>query len=594
MDSAAIIESSIFAEIIEREVQLMERSNLLIYRLMSGDSEHKYKHAGTLGKPPDRFIEDTSEKFPVYQCLADDCDEIFIGQPMSCGAANETTDNNPNDLCPSCKSRLKYKDKSYKAKNMQKIQCMTAMWSSTTNEIKQEEEFNSLCDTDSNASLQSCELEVMESIYPNEIDIIIPAPLKAGDQCACFSLRIPSLTTYSKNCHCLERNSSPDNKIDHVCNIERKMSRVTSQVRLVFHMPTGYPETASLIVKLQIGNLSMSEFDTNMKRSLLEKLQQAIQSAIGEPSAFSCMQAATDWLNSLRDYYLIARKKDQESHAKLKLQHLRQHEARALSIILNTYKTYARQCGRCGLGPVVVDRECKDLAAFHGHRLNNRNRIDNSCPRCSWFVLTWDLWPKWNGQPSSENWKDPEESLWSTSDTMRTPEQELARKEYLRKQERVNTMCLVASLRSHAKQCAKCGYGPVMKEYCDILTSHHGEERNGVRINNSCPACGWLAQFWSDWKPWNGKLWTLEDNRKQKKANECKGDEEVSIMSGGDRETQTEETIALVEAVALVAVPEVITILDDRKDLFTERGEEEEEEEKEKSLTSSIEETGKS
>lgn len=167
------------------------------------------------------------------------------------------------------------------------------------------------------------------------------------------------------------------------------------------------------------------------------------------------MQAAMEWQESLPIMYRNAQQKEQERNAKLKQHNVRIHETKMFAEIIKVYKTYARQCGRCGLGPVLVDRQCKDLAAYHGHKTIYNCRIDNSCPRCSWFVMTWDLWPKWNGQRATEGWKDPEQSLWSTTDVVLTPEQEKARQLYVQKQERVNTMCLVAALRSHARQCTK-------------------------------------------------------------------------------------------------------------------------------------------
>lgn len=55
----------------------------------------------------------------------------------------------------------------------------------------------------------------------------------------------------------------------------------------------------------------------------------------------------------------------------------------------------ARQCGSCGFGP-IEHMACWDLQAHQGQQVGNA-RIDNRCPRCSWFNRDIRAWPAWDG-----------------------------------------------------------------------------------------------------------------------------------------------------------------------------------------------------
>jgi hypothetical protein len=56
----------------------------------------------------------------------------------------------------------------------------------------------------------------------------------------------------------------------------------------------------------------------------------------------------------------------------------------------------ARQCGQCGVGP-VLHAACWDLEAHQGER-HGAARINNGCPRCGWFSRDINDWPTWNGK----------------------------------------------------------------------------------------------------------------------------------------------------------------------------------------------------
>lgn len=66
-----------------------------------------------------------------------------------------------------------------------------------------------------------------------------------------------------------------------------------------------------------------------------------------------------------------------------------------------------------------------------------------------------------------------------------------------------------------ARQCGKCGFGPVAKKGCDDLKRHDKEvvaaasagDKKAGQYDNTCKSCGWFGVSWErDWKPWDGKL----------------------------------------------------------------------------------------
>ena len=58
-----------------------------------------------------------------------------------------------------------------------------------------------------------------------------------------------------------------------------------------------------------------------------------------------------------------------------------------------------------------------------------------------------------------------------------------------------------------ARVCPKCSFGPVIKDACNNLTTHHGQARHdGATTNNACPQCGFFANNWTEWKTWEGTL----------------------------------------------------------------------------------------
>ena len=63
----------------------------------------------------------------------------------------------------------------------------------------------------------------------------------------------------------------------------------------------------------------------------------------------------------------------------------------------------------------------------------------------------------------------------------------------------------LTSLFPNARQCGRCGHGPVELVGCSDLTTHHGEIRPGSErpVDNSCARCGWFSSDISQWPAWD-------------------------------------------------------------------------------------------
>ena len=64
-----------------------------------------------------------------------------------------------------------------------------------------------------------------------------------------------------------------------------------------------------------------------------------------------------------------------------------------------------------------------------------------------------------------------------------------------------------------AHQCGHCGFGPVLHDHCDNLSTHHNESRGRTRISNACPSCGHFSGNISGWPRWDGRVCHLAQAR---------------------------------------------------------------------------------
>ena len=67
-----------------------------------------------------------------------------------------------------------------------------------------------------------------------------------------------------------------------------------------------------------------------------------------------------------------------------------------------------------------------------------------------------------------------------------------------------NILFLRSDFSFRALQCPKCGYGPLIHEFCNDLELHHNEEHENGTIKNSCPNCKHFVTDTKFLENWNG------------------------------------------------------------------------------------------
>ena len=107
-------------------------------------------------------------------------------------------------------------------------------------------------DSDDNAFLQRGELEALQAIYPDEIEIINPAPEQCGEMCAVILLKMPPIEGIASSVYDSKR-------------MLLLQQRLKDQLTFEIYFSSGYPLTASPILQLGLGNLGLSEFDVWLK-----------------------------------------------------------------------------------------------------------------------------------------------------------------------------------------------------------------------------------------------------------------------------------------------------------------------------------------
>jgi hypothetical protein len=114
------------------------------------------------------------------------------------------------------------------------------------------------CNSEYNAAEQFSELEVLQSIYPESVEVMTPPPTAVGQPCAVYVFQIPAT----------ELMSSSQNAEEVIIYLQR----LQSQIRIVFKCTSGYPSVSAPVVLLQIGELSLLELTSSMKKALSDSL----------------------------------------------------------------------------------------------------------------------------------------------------------------------------------------------------------------------------------------------------------------------------------------------------------------------------------
>jgi hypothetical protein len=186
--------------------------------------------------------------------LCDNCEEIYLNEE-ACGAAGE--ESTKEYLCPPCSKFPEAIAKAAAAANeILKKDSILKKASGARGLLTEDQVF--VCDSDENALEQAAEFEAMQAIFPEEITVLSGPPRRGGDPCTRYVIRTPTNLALSN----VTRRSLEHNLLSRLC----------SQLSFEFVFPGGYPSTELISVTLQMGNLSLVELDTQMKKLLVSAL----------------------------------------------------------------------------------------------------------------------------------------------------------------------------------------------------------------------------------------------------------------------------------------------------------------------------------
>lgn len=103
----------------------------------------------------------------------------------------------------------------------------------------------------------------------------------------------------------------------------------------------------------------------------------------------------------------------------------------------------------------------------------------------------------------------------------------------------------MTSLFPNARQCARCGFGPVELAGCADLASHHGQVMSGssVPIDNACRRCGWFSPHIRQWPKWEPTALEATEDPLQAVFAEAAADE-TDEAAAARREARQAELLA--------------------------------------------------
>jgi hypothetical protein len=186
------------------------------------------------------------EQYSFYNCF--ECKNIFPLKAQ-CGAAeDEETINNYQYYCSNC-------TKKGGERQLLSVYIPKQRLDDSMSSFRQDLH---ICDSDENAQLQSTELEVLLSIYTEELFVLSPAPQSAGEPCGSYIIHATKSHMGSAN----DFNS----KWRHLDD------KISSKLSFKFILPSKYPLEAKPIIRLMYSDLSFADFDIHMRESLMAKM----------------------------------------------------------------------------------------------------------------------------------------------------------------------------------------------------------------------------------------------------------------------------------------------------------------------------------
>lgn len=185
VESASIMRSPDLRTLVQNQVDLMERVKKLARETFVREQAATPDVEFESEKDLEVYVLD---KYSIFEC--GNCKNIFVGTAAVCGAAGEESTDNANSLCGSCKSSTKTNESKSDSRGTHSQLAVLLNGSIERNVTQKADQEMPICDSDSNAMAQSCEVEAMMSIFAEEMEIIVPPPTTAGELCAVYAIRL--------------------------------------------------------------------------------------------------------------------------------------------------------------------------------------------------------------------------------------------------------------------------------------------------------------------------------------------------------------------------------------------------------------------
>jgi hypothetical protein len=193
--------------------------------------------------------------------MCDVCEDIFY-MVEECSASGSEVET--EYLCPKCKPQF-----ASTTMRLRQISPAISLWKENQHKreslLLNQATMSSLvfenpesCNSDYNAGEQCAELEVLQSMYPEAVEVLTQPPTGTGQPCAVYLFKIPSTEMLTTT-----HNSS---------EVIKYLERCRSQIRIVFKCTAGYPSVAAPLILLQIGDLSLLELNSAVKKALSDRL----------------------------------------------------------------------------------------------------------------------------------------------------------------------------------------------------------------------------------------------------------------------------------------------------------------------------------
>lgn len=316
------------------------------------------------------ILEWCKSKYSIYECCEKNCENYFAVRNV-CGPADDQDGNMVGEqegglYCDECTIKGGARE-------------IISVWRPTVSssyapamvngsylfcqELSEEDRAaaqSCVCDTDDNALAQQDELQVIQAIYPDLVDVIVPSPAAAGENGAYFTVRIanPTMTTATNNTTSTElTTSSSDVSAENMLLKERLSSE------LVLHVwyPAGYPSCSPPMVRITMGNLSLVDMNIHRKNQLYERIVSTLQPSNMSPiescnnlaeedsiGVYNCVKAFADWIRDFEMNRIALRAQQHRLHICDQILTLRC--PRCSTAILDFDGCFALECNNCRAG----------------------------------------------------------------------------------------------------------------------------------------------------------------------------------------------------------------------------------------------------